>query len=136
MSSLLTELIFEYRSGDKVTFPIPEGVLLSPGQRYKISVHTIDERDERSTSVRPDEEPSKVAARLVSSGEFQDWAKQRMREMGRGNLPKGIVSATEFIKIWCDVTSLEALDVNDAALVTFERRIEIPFYRHIGIGRA
>lgn len=131
------ELRLAFVDMDRVTFhrhPNEPEMELTPGRRYAaVFVEIADDESaatDRTAKVGRQRSPSNIAAILARDEDFQKWARDQFADAGsaHGGEPSEAL-ATRFIKTMCDIDSRAELDTNPEALVAFQTRVEIPYYR-------
>jgi len=139
MASWKGELRLAHVDVDRVTFylhPDDPPFELTPNKRYATVMIEIDDNErldpkseDRRAVTKSKRNPSNVAAILCKDPMFQAWASAELKSDGHGTLPPSEESATELIRIRCSVKSRAELDIDPLALVDFQTKVEVPYYR-------
>lgn len=137
MSKWHGELRLVAIDGDRIVFHLhpDDEVKLTIGRRYGVALVEISDTEgsaalepERRSSHHSKRSPSNVAAILCKQPAFQRYAVERMRDRGDVNLPRNEVTATEYIRRVCGISTRADLDRRADALEKFHA-IELEFYR-------
>lgn len=135
-------LRFAFIDGDRVVFyKAGDGDgsgYFDSGATYLLRITKVDdaqphdEKTDRTTVKRTKKNPSNIAALLCLNTDFQKWASEMYREEGRGVMEPTEATARQFILSTCNIGSRSQLDTDPSALMDFQTRIELPYYRWLG----